>query len=204
MPGRLRLYAANALNLLLLGAITFFIDKTHGAIGTAALTRPPATGPLAAWSAAVTAACLLLSVLMLSLRRRSGRLPSNQVLHLLPRTAVERVLFVLLSVLIGVAEEYLYRGFALLTLEEYLHSSLLSVLVMTTSFALIHGIQDALAILRAFVLGLFLAVPVLALGSVLPSIIAHALTDAHAGLFMRKLLRLPDAHLGAPKARENS
>ena len=88
----------------------------------------------------------------------------------------------------GVVEEFLFRGFAFFTIKGFLQSPQLAITIVTIFFALQHGIQDTIGIVRAFVLGSVLAVPVLVTGSLLPSIIAHSVMDAFSGLYGRSVM----------------
>ena len=103
-------------------------------------------------------------------------------MSLLPQTSTERAVFLLVCVLVGVVEEFLFRGFAFFTLSGVLQSQQLAITIVTISFALQHGLQDTIGIARAFVLGCVLAIPVLVTGALLPSIIAHSVVDAFSGL----------------------
>jgi membrane protease YdiL (CAAX protease family) len=96
---------------------------------------------------------------------------------------------VTLCLLIGLVEEFLFRGFALFTLTGLLHSKIPAAAIVTVLFAMQHGIQDAIGIARAFVLGILLVIPVLVTGSLLPSVIAHAIIDAFTGVYGRSLLK---------------
>jgi len=97
-------------------------------------------------------------------------------------------MFLLLCVLVGIVEEFLFRGFAFFTIKGVLQSPQLAITIVTISFALQHGLQDTIGIARAFVLGSVLAVPVLVTGSLLPSIVAHSVVDAFSGLYGRSLM----------------
>jgi membrane protease YdiL (CAAX protease family) len=65
-------------------------------------------------------------------------------------TDVERLLFLILCILIGFVEEFLFRGFAFLTLSKFTSSVGLAGAIVTISFALQHGIQDTFGVVRAF------------------------------------------------------
>jgi membrane protease YdiL (CAAX protease family) len=103
---------------------------------------------------------------------------------LLPQTNGERATFLLLCLLIGLVEEFLFRGFAFFTISG-LTGPLIAGSIVTISFALQHGIQDTIGIVRAFVLGVLLLIPVLVTGSLLPSIVMHAVVDVFSGLYGR-------------------
>ena len=110
------------------------------------------------------------------------------IVALLPRSCGEKIAFVLLCLLIGLSEEFVYRGFALSVLREWFRSDALAVAVVAVSFALMHGLQDSIAILSAFTLGVLLCVPVLSVQSLTPAIIGHIAVDVFAGLLMLSVL----------------
>jgi len=76
-----------------------------------------------------------------------------------------------------------------MVLRGWLRSDFLAVSLVSISFALMHGLQDLMAILSAFIQSVLLSLPVLALHSLVPSIAAHFMVDAFAGLCMLSVLR---------------
>ena len=86
-------------------------------------------------------------------------------------------------------QEFIYRGFVLLRLREWMGSDAAAVILVSASFALMHGIQDRVAMSAAFVQGLLLGVSLLVVGSLVPSMIAHVAVDVFAGFCMVSLLR---------------
>jgi membrane protease YdiL (CAAX protease family) len=104
--------------------------------------------------------------------------------------------FALLCVLIAVVEEYMYRGFALISLREWLRSDLLAAAVVCLSFALMHGLQDLIAIVGAFVQGVVLTIPVFVAHSLVPSVLGHFVVDLFAGMlllgFLHRIGLLPN------------
>ena len=75
----------------------------------------------------------------------------------------------------------MYRGFAPDHLARWCMPLWLAVALATVSFGLSHGYKSLVGMLRSALVGLVLAVPVLVTGTLLPSIIAHALMDLIAG-----------------------
>jgi hypothetical protein len=63
------------------------------------------------------------------------------------------------------------------------------MLIALASFALMHGYKSAAGIVRSGLMGAVVAIPVLATGTLLPSIVAHALQDVIAGNVMLPLAR---------------
>ena len=75
----------------------------------------------------------------------------------------------------------MYRGFAPDHLAGWGLPLWLAVSLATLSFGLSHGYKSVVGMLRSSLVGLVLAVPMLVTGTVLPSIIAHAVMDLIAG-----------------------
>ncbi len=182
-PPRSVVYAGNVLSLTALGAITVAIDIWNGSGVLRQFVAVPLRSPtVGIWSLATTLCCVLFSAAVLAMRVRLGWLPSERVLSLLPTKPRERLMFVGVCVVVGVVEEFIFRGFALTVLAQASHSAAFAFGVVTVSFALAHGLQDAVAIGNAFVLGVLLAVPVLVTQSLIPSVVAHSSVDVFAGL----------------------
>lgn len=186
---RLVTYIGSAINLIVIGVVTAALDYWRG--GQAIRALRAVLGPLhfLAWSIGVSFGCVVISIGVFFLRAKLGRQPSPIVMRLLPQTRPEYAFFLALCLLIGLVEEFLFSGFAFFTLAGFLHSKVVGVTIVTVFFALQHGIQDAIGIGRAFILGAFLAIQVFVTGSLLPSIIAHALIDAFTGIFGHSLLK---------------
>jgi membrane protease YdiL (CAAX protease family) len=188
VPPRRMLYLSNALNLIVLGAITAAVDITHGRAAFGLLVCATDIRTLWIWSAAVALLCVALLALVVLVRVVFRRAPKSSVLALLPRGAGEKFAFALLCVLIALAEEYIYRGFALATLRDWLHSGMLAAGLVCLSFALMHGLQDSIAIIAAFVQGAVLTIPVFVVRSLVPSIGGHFAVDLVAGLSLIAVL----------------
>ena len=141
-----------------------------------------------------TVAVVLFAIGVLALGRVLRWRETPMLELLLPRTAVERATFVVLSLGAGVFEELAYRGFLIAALRTASGSTALAVVVSSAAFGVMHGYQSATGALRAATLGAVLAVPLLATGSIVPSMAAHALYDVAAGLFLADwALRRPAA-----------
>jgi membrane protease YdiL (CAAX protease family) len=180
---RVLLYAASAINLIVIGAITATIDLWRNGNSVRALTLLLPASHFVSWALGVLLLCIIISIGVLFVRAKLGHPPSSIVISFLPRTRIEKAAFLVLCLLVGIVEEFLFRGFAFFTLGDALQSQSVVIAIVTISFALQHGIQDAIGIGRAFILGAVLAVPVLVTGSLLPSIAAHAIVDAFTGLY---------------------
>jgi len=190
IPSRRVIYVSNALNLVVLGAITAAVDLTHGRKAFDLLANLAAPATLVICSAAVAAAaCIAVLAVTLSLRIVLRWSPKSSVIALLPRSTAEKLAFAFLCILIALIEEFIYRGFVLSDLRDWLRSDTLAVALVSFSFALMHGLQDWIAIAGAFLQGIVLSIPVLLIHSLLPSITGHFLVDFCAGLFLFVVLQ---------------
>lgn len=187
-PPRKVIYASNGANLVVIALITLAIDLTHGRSVFSLLTAAPLYRTIGVWSIAFSLVCVAISFGVFLIRARICRPPTQTVLHILPQSNGEKIAFVFLCVLTGVVEEFVYRGFVLNRLHEWFHSGLLALFLVSLSFALMHGIQDMIAISSAFIQAVVLAIPVLTLHSLFPSMTAHAVVDLFAGFCILPIL----------------
>jgi len=184
------IYASTAATLWVLAALVFLVGLISGFPPAALGMRGIGPGPLVLWTVGVTGAGLLLLVLTRALRIRE----SPMLIHMLPRSRAERLAFTGLAVTAGVTEEMIFRGFLLSALAAATGSAWFAAVVASAVFGFLHSYQNLVGALRAGLLGFGLALPVMASGSLLPSILAHAAYDLVAGVFLsRRLLRVEDA-----------
>ena len=181
---RIQAYVSSALALWALAALTWFVAMDSGFEARTLGLVVPRAGALVAWTLGATAAGF--AIQLFSVLRRA---PESEVLRqLIPRTTTERAVFVLLSLTAGFAEELAFRGFLLAALHLATGSIVVSLVLSSAAFGVMHAYQHARGAARAAALGLLLAVPVLATGSVLPSMIAHAALDVIGGLWLARWL----------------
>ena len=111
--------------------------------------------------------------------RRALAVQLRPVAALLPRTALERRWFALLSVTAGICEELLYRGFGLAALRwaaPDIHTTGL-IALSGAAFGFAHLYQGRLGVTLTGVLGAYLAWITIAAGSLVPVMVLHALLD---------------------------
>ena len=108
------------------------------------------------------------------------------MVHLLmPESRLERWWALLgLAPTAGICEEFLYRGFLLSEASGWFHSALWGIVISSLAFGLAHVYQGVNGMFRAALLGALLAYPVVAVGSLYPSMTAHFLIDAVALLWL--------------------
>ncbi len=188
-PARLYVYASTTVALSILGILTLFVDREGARLGLRALLLVPAWSALLAWTAGTLGGCLALALGFLLWQKRRRQRADLTLVSVLPRTVVEHNVFIALSLVAGLVEEYVYRGFCLAFLTRSTGSIWVAVAVVTVGFGLAHVYQGRMATLKTAAIGGLLAVPVVMTGALLPSILAHAAFDIVAGFTMRPLLR---------------
>lgn len=106
-----------------------------------------------------------------------GKLGHVEVL--LPRTPGERRGFAMVSITAGICEELLFRGFLMWYFAGW--GLVAAVAVSSLFFGLAHIYQGIPSVPRTGILGLVLALIVVAAGSLWPAIIIHAAIDLNSG-----------------------
>ena len=112
----------------------------------------------------------------------SNGLPGT-VAALLPRTAGERAVWVVLSISAGFAEEILYRGYLQRQFESLTNNRWIALVLQSILFGVSHGYQGIGAMVRITVLGVAFGLMAIWRRSLRPGMIAHAWTDAASGIF---------------------
>jgi membrane protease YdiL (CAAX protease family) len=179
---RQSIYLSSLLSLWLLAGITIIIAWRSGMqpkdVGIIGMSLPM----LLAWTAGCTAAGLCLVFAARALGVRETAITS----HLMPVTAADRRIFSLLSISAGLCEEFVFRGFLLAVLYHATGSTFTATVLTAASFGVVHAYQQMAGAARAAALGIILTLPVLASGSIVPAILAHAALDLIAGLILRR------------------
>ncbi len=111
---------------------------------------------------------------------------------MLPSTRAQRWLFALVCLTAGICEEWIYRGFVLHVLTAQLPSVNVwwLLLIQAVMFGIAHVYQGRAGTLLTGVLGLILGLLYIATGSLLLSMILHALIDLRVFLLL-PVLRAP-------------
>ncbi len=138
--------------------------------------------PVVRWAAVITLLALLMQAFVIIFERR-GWLPkeSELVLLLIPRTAREKLWSVMIvAPTAAFCEEFLFRGFLLSQLTYWCHSVGCAWVGSSVAFGVAHCYQGWSGAVRAGLLGALLAYPVVRVGSLYPSMLAHWMIDAIA------------------------
>lgn len=163
---RLQVYAS-----VIVGQLLLVRYVRAGLRGT---TLRELAGRAAVIDVAIAAAFWLVARFILDAVRTLLGTSDEQVSALLPRTTTEKVLWIVLSIVAGLCEEIIYRG--------YLQRKL-GVIVQAVVFGLSHGYQGPRSIALITVYGLLFGLLAKYRKSLVPGMLAHAWTDIYAGLF---------------------
>lgn len=142
----------------------------------------PGSVTVLTWSLGLTALGMAMIFGSVALRRSLGSSESAYLRHLLPRTGRERATFALLSLSAGTGEEVVFRSYLIAVLAGVLGGPVAAAAVAALVFAAVHAYQGPLGMVRTALLGLLLAAPLLAIGSIWPAMVAHTAIDLLAGL----------------------
>ena len=181
MP-RIALYLSAAISqwvLAGLGLLVFLLSPL-GASSVGFRTLAPV--PALTWAGTLVALSVAGIRLGIFLERRGWWPPEAELVYLLiPKTRQEKFWSVLLlAPTAALCEEFLYRGFLLAQLTQWLHSGPWAWIASSLAFGLAHVYQGWNGMVRASLLGALLAYPVIHFGSLYPSMLAHGLIDALA------------------------
>jgi membrane protease YdiL (CAAX protease family) len=181
---RIPVYVSSGITLWVLAALALLAARASGLGATELGLRPTSLAALFAWSTGLTAAGIAIVLTL----RVAGIRESGLLLHLLPETRRERILFVGLALTAGFCEELLFRGFLLATLRSLTASTTAAVAISTFVFGWMHAYQRPAGAFRAAALGAILMLPPVLANSLVPSVFAHALLDLLGGLWLRNRL----------------
>ena len=179
--GRVSIYRGSGATILSVGALAAALGWLSNG-GAFSGFMPVSLSRILLWTCGVTGAGLALIWASQAVARRRGDGAIEFVLQLIPRTAREKRLFVGLSIIAGFGEEIAYRGYMLTTLELLGLGHWGSGLISSAAFGMLHAYQGPAGVLRTGLTGLALTLPVLVTGSLIPSIVSHALMNIVAGL----------------------
>ncbi len=179
---RRAVYVSIAVSLLLIAALTWAVAAWQGVPPEALGWRAATPGAAAAWALGTTGAGILIAWGVTAAARRLGFRESALAHLIMPRDAREKRAFLVVAGVGATCEEYVYRGFLLHGLIAWTGSVPAAVAVTAVSFGFAHGYQRVGGIVRASLLGVALALPVVWTGSLLPAVVAHFWINAAIGL----------------------
>jgi membrane protease YdiL (CAAX protease family) len=181
---RTEAYISSIASLWLLAVATLGIARVSG-------YGPVQLGlvPLDPWrTAAVAGALTIAGIGVLFAFRFAGVREPPLMRELMPVSGRDRILFTGVSITAGICEEIVFRGFLIHVLYGATASLPVALLLSSGVFGIAHAYQQPAGALRATLIGLILALPLVIAGSIVPAIIAHAAIDILAGLWLARYL----------------
>jgi membrane protease YdiL (CAAX protease family) len=184
---RIPVYLSSVVLILGIGILGVWIGRADPGLEKMGLAAIPLAA-LLTWTLGLSGLALLILMVFYWLRRLAGIRESAILGELLPRRRAEKWLFVILSCSAGFGEEVAYRGFLIPILANLLGWEWMAVLLSSTVFGLLHAYQTWLGVVRTGALGLLLAGSFILSGTLWPAILAHAILDVVAGIFLGETL----------------
>lgn len=183
IPDRLSAYASSASTILVLASIALVLGAIGPGLPALGLSRPdPATagamlGLMAFGSLTIMGFFHLTGV-------RLGWTETSLTEGLIPRNVHERKMFILLSFVAGLGEEVVYRGYLMAILVPLMASPWLAAAVASLAFALLHGYQGSMGVIRTGMMGMLFASSLVVGGTLWPAIVCHILVNLVGGLWL--------------------
>ncbi|UCC72514.1 MAG: CPBP family intramembrane metalloprotease [Gemmatimonadota bacterium] len=196
LPPRRALYASAIIGIVILGALTAFVLWAEGLPPSAIGLHTTSLVSFLGWTSVATAGALLGNFLISRGAARLGIRESRLTYHLMPVTREEHRVFLGVSATAGLCEEFAYHGFLLAGLAGWLENGWLAALVANLAFGILHGYQGQAGVVRAFLMGYVLCLPVIVGAGLWPSITAHFLVNALLGLGLWKWMIRDDEVIG--------
>src|ERR1700686_4001591 len=145
---RSRFYKQTIIFQLLLAALSAGTAYTHGI-----LSMPMPQNPLLSWGAAVLMYLVMLLAFKLRWPRRSEA-SKRRLYEILPHNAGEMAPYALICVVAGTAEEFVYRGVMTELVQSLTGIALMTVVLLSISFAAAHAMQGLRSMIGIFVIAL--------------------------------------------------
>jgi membrane protease YdiL (CAAX protease family) len=175
---RTRFYKQTIIFQLVLAALAAWTAYTHGI-----LAMPLPQRPLIAWSAA--ALMYVVTVLTLRVRWPSRSQASKQRLYdILPHDASERLPYVFICIVAGIAEEFIYRGVMTELAQSLIGIAIVTMIVISISFAAAHAMQGLRSMAAIFVIAMACHALVWLAQSLIPAMAVHFVYDLTAGMLI--------------------
>ena len=183
---RSALYLSAVFSQWVLGAVTVLVVVITGTRFVSLGFRAVGLIPFLGWALAAALVAVALTGVLILLEKLGWWPPESELLHLLiPSNTREKLLCVfVVAPTAALCEEFIYRGYLLTQLGEYLNSTPRAWALSSFVFGLAHVYQGWSGMLRAALLGALLAYPVVKLGSLYPSMAAHWLIDVVAFVWL--------------------
>lgn len=196
LPSRRALYMSAIIGIVILGGLAGLVLWVEGVPASAIGLHATSLAAFLGWTGAVTVGALAGNFLISRGAARLGIKESPLTYHLMPETGQERTAFIGVSASAGFCEEFAYHGFLLAGLVGWLENGWLAALVANLAFGVLHGYQGQAGVVRAFLMGYVLCLPVIVGAGLWPAIVAHFLVNALLGLGLWRLMIPADQVIG--------
>lgn len=184
MPSRERILLTTLISLLILFGMSWMVADLSGIV----LFVRPVLGPREIVAGLIVLALhFVLRRIAVAMHTRE-ELQKSLLVAWIPRTPREWVLYALVAIAAGVAEEAAYRGVAWTLLIRYTGSTWLSALVCAIAFGLAHAAQRWKSALIIFAIALLMHGFVAFLGSLVLAMVVHAVYDLIVGALISRRL----------------
>jgi hypothetical protein len=186
LPPRRALYVSAIIGIVILGGLAGLVLWVEGVPASAIGLHATSLASFLGWTTAVTAGTLAGNFLISRGAARLGIRESPLTYHLMPQDREERWEFIGVSASAGFCEEFAYHGFLLAGLVGWLENGWLAALVANLAFGVLHGYQGQAGVVRAFLMGYVLCLPVIVGAGLWPAVGAHFLVNVLLGLGLWK------------------
>lgn len=133
------------------------------------------------------ASAVILVVIGLLLRVAHLAAPEKAIMALAPRTGLELLLWIVLSITAGFCEEFVFRGYFLRQFSSLRAGAGLGVLASSLLFGVSHGYEGSAGMIAITVYGALFCVLVFLRRSLRPGMMAHAWHDIFSGVMLAVL-----------------
>lgn len=195
LPSRMVLYVSAVIGVGVLAALTGVVLLIEGLSMSDVGLFVPGLGSFIGWTGSATILTLAGSMVISRVGARLGIRESRLTYHLMPRSAKERWVFLGVSGSAGFCEELSYHGFLLAGLAGWLGNGWWAAVVANLAFAIMHGYQGQIGVVRAFAMGYLLCLPVVVGAGLVPAMAAHFLVNAILGFGVWKWMVPPENRL---------
>lgn len=168
---------------LFVALLSAWVAWTHGI-----LSLPLPQQPLTAWGTAALLYVVMLTTLKLRWKGRSAA-AKQRLYDILPRTTGEFGLYVIVCIVAGVGEEFIYRGVLTALLQRITGITIVTIVTLSLSFAAAHAMQGLRSVGGIFVIALACHALVWITQSLVPIMVVHFAYDLTAGILIPRWAR---------------
>ncbi|UCF19071.1 MAG: CPBP family intramembrane metalloprotease [Gemmatimonadota bacterium] len=186
LPPRQALYISAIVGVWILAALSGLVLWAEEIAPSLVGLHAPALAAFLIWTGAATIGTLAGNFAISRGAAGLGIKESRLTYHLMPRNRGERWSFFAVSASAGFCEEFTYHGFLLAGLTGWLSNGWLAAVVANLAFGVLHGYQGQAGMIRAFLMGYVLCLPVILGAGLWPAIAAHSLVNVLLGLGLWK------------------